>query len=803
MNRRGADKARPGRLRIRTVPVLAWSLACILTAGLGWLGWTVEGLTRPDPARLDRPPCRRVVDRAGNLLRFQPDERGERHLAAVSQDLSPLVRQAFLAAEDQRFGSHPGVDFRSVARAARDNLLTGRIVSGGSTITMQLVRLTDPKRFGGRSLKAKLLQAVAALRLERAVDKDRIMTAYLNRVPMGHNLVGVEAAARAYFGRPASELDLSQAAVLAALPQSPGRMGPWGPGREKLLTRSRWVVERMAELGMIDRRLAAGVRPPFFLTRKFPFSAPQAVEMALAGAADLPPGLIRTTLDPGLQRRAEAVLAAHRPRLARGGASQAAAVILDSRSGDILALAGSLEFTDRDQGRVNGALARRSAGSVLKPFLYALALDRGLSPTRPLADVNRVYAAPGGEWRPLNFDRRTRGPVAMRDALSASLNLPAVQLLSRLGVEPFQELLAELGLTAPPRAGGRPLGLGLAVGNAEIRLLDLAGAMAALVNRGRPVSPRIMARAGQDHPVRPPVISPQAAFIVADMLADPAARRAVLGPLSDRFGRAAVKTGTSTNFRDAWCVAALGRVVIAVWVGNFDGRPMEGLSGSSAAAPLAADLMEMTEPPGGHGPALPPPGVVRAGVCAVSGARPGPGCGAIRSEWFIAGAEPDRECAFHRPGTLTAALPPAYADWLAQRRIRHAAGRWRLQTSEIVDKTTAKPSGHTVLAGGRVRLGLRPDHSPRPRSADDKAVVSIAYPLDGDRFVTHGPAGQPIRLLARCAQPVDRVRWVIDGTELASVGPPFEAYYRPEPGRHTIAALGPDGRGAAVTITVQ
>jgi penicillin-binding protein 1C len=520
-----------------------------------------------------------VLDREGRLLRLAPEPNGRRLLKLPEGPLPPLVAAAFVAAEDQRFFRHGGVDAQAVGRALMANLAAGRIVSGASTITQQLARLTRP---APRTYYHKTLEMLRAVRLELALEKTEILRYYLNRAPLSHNLMGVETGALGYFGKPAARLGASQAAMLAALVKAPSALNPYGPRRERLLGRRNWVLARMAHLGFLspEECSQAQAEPLGVQTATgrpgpvFPFEAPHLVEMVLSGLnrqAMPADGVIRTSIDLSLQRQAEAVVRSQQARLKPGRASQAAAVIVDNRGGEILALVGSFAYEKHSLGFNNGATARRSPGSALKPFLYALALDEGLTPAMLLEDIERRYRIPRGEFIPANFDRFPHGPVSFREALGNSLNLSAVHLLELVGPASYYDTLYRLGLINRPERGPGHYGLGLVVGNPEVSLLQLAAAYAALANGGRYQPLRW--RAGEERPPPEPLFSPQAAYIVTDILADPLARARSFGgsQAMNPSPRPALKTGTSTRYRDCWAVAYTPAYTVGVWVGNFDG----------------------------------------------------------------------------------------------------------------------------------------------------------------------------------------------------------------------------------------
>jgi penicillin-binding protein 1C len=801
---------------------ILWGLVFLL--GFGVMGGLLflEAASRVDPAALAPVAGPLVTDREGRILRLAPGPEGLRSVRLPAGAIPPLVAAAFLAAEDQRFWQHPGVDAAAVIRAVGQNLAAGRIVSGASTLTMQLARLAHP---GPRTFGRKVVEAASSLRIEAALSKEEILRAYLNRVPLGGNLVGVETAALAFFDKPAAELSASEAALLAALAKAPTALRPTGPRQDRLVARQRWVLKRMGKLGHLSPEdLAAALQEPLLLQGVgrgapiLPFRAPHFVQAVLSRekSPDAHDRRLTTTLDLNLQRRAEAVVRSHRAALSRAGASQAAAVVVDNRSLELLALVGSYAYGPRDRGYNNGATALRSPGSTLKPFLYALALDQGFTSAAVLEDVERRYRTPRGEFLPANFDRVTHGPVSFREALGNSLNLSAVYLLNQLGPKAYYETLTKLDLVNHPERGPEHYGLGLVVGNPEVTLLQLAAAYAALANGGvhRPL------RLTPGEPLDPgvQVFSPQAAYIISDVLADPLARGRIFGgsQAMNPQHRLALKTGTSTHYRDAWCAAYSPEYTLAVWVGNFDGRPTAMLSGASAAAPILMDLAREVfagSPPSDFAR---PEGIVSRMVCAFSGLLPGPGCVHQRRELFVAGAEPTELCTYHQPREPWHRMPTPFAAWLKKRHGRGGEGRFRLagfplDLDTVFPQEAPIPAKPAVTAAGRqgkVSLGRaaggRGPAAPRPSAAGQTPLVSISYPLSRDRFlVLPGRESLRLTLKADCRLPLPSVTWFVNGREEGVTGPPYELALDLPRGRHLLMALGPDGLGDAVEVLVE
>lgn len=802
MSNGGADGNRRAlRTRVRR-GVCRLLIAMGLCAALLAAGLAIAYVATPfDTGRLAYPSSRVVTDRHGQVLRDLPDASGERHQWVACEDFPPQLVEAFLSAEDKRFRDHPGFDLLAIARAAWSNLTSRRIVSGASTITQQTVRLIYPRE---RTWAGKAVEIIRAVKAERQLSKDAILEQYLNRVPLGHNLTGVGKAAEVCFGKDVQDLSLAECALLASLPRAPSRYSPWREDTTRLRERRDWVLDRMAELGYADPSVvdAAKAAPVMVRPRSFPFEAPHFVELALreAGSASVSEGRIRTTLDHTIQRELEHVLLSHRSRLGLLGGRQAAALVVDTRTMEVLALAGSVDYAAADAGYNNGVRARRSPGSLLKPFLYGLALDQGHPTSTLLRDTAEEYAAGRAAYLPRNFDGREYGPATFRAALGNSLNLSAIRMLAQVGLDPFQGLLQEMGLLSAASLPPERYGLGLAIGNAETTLEDLAAAYAMLANEGHWRPLRYRPDAPEADPL--PLLSPQAAFIVSDILADPAARSLTFGsaPLPGLSGRVAWKTGTSTKYRDAWIAGYTPRYTVAVWTGNFDGTPMEevfGLaaSGVTAAGPIFADLMRVLHGSSFPEPAGPPDRVVRRGVCAHSGQLPGPWCPHTMQEWFIAGHTPEQSCSVHTETTHRHALPTSYARWVES---RPAVSPYALAALGEPGWGDTEPARAIEPAtGGSVVIGGRPAWS-------SGGQVRIVSPKDGESFLlAAGETGVAIRLEVEVSDPAPEVTWFVNREQIARVRPPYTARWEPEKGLHRIAVVGPDGLADEVRVLVE
>jgi len=758
----------------------------------------VEPLTRPDPGLLALAATPVVCDRNGIPLRLLTDERWFRHVPMPEDKIPVLVQQAFLAAEDSRFYRHPGFDPLAIIRAARANSRAGHIVSGASTISQQLVK--SYKKRGPRTLDAKLQEIIESVRLERLLTKEQILSAYLNRVDLGNNLLGVETAALCYFGKKATALDPVEAATLAALPKAPTLFDPWGRHPERLISRRNWVLDRMTSLGWLSPAAAlTGKQSDLMVLLEPPWEAPHLVDNYIAENRER--GLTteaRLTVDLNLQREVERTLKSHRLRLHASGARQAAAVIIDNRTLEVLALVGSFEYSARAHGFVNGTKARRSAGSTLKPFLYATAIDQGLTPATVLADVEKAFRSDEGEYLPLNYDRQANGPVNMRLALGKSLNLPAVRLLDHLGEKGVYSLLRGLELLPANAPGIDYYGLGLAVGNPEIRLLDLAAAYATLANGGEFQPPVVVL--GQQPAVPRRMISREAAFLITDILADPLVRSSHLQNLQ-MPEPVALKTGTSTHYRDAWAVGFTRRYTVATWVGNFDGSVTATLPGGQGAGPIFRDLMKNLYPGEPPAPFTPPATITTRRICSMSGLTPSPGCRELKIEYFVLGNEPAVQCGLHN-GEGNHELPTDYAQWLKRRHTEGRESRYRLAgyspnlDAVFVSTTWPQPQ----IYAGPVQISGE-DHS---NAAGPTTEIHITYPLDNDRYILEpGQESLTLRLEAKVRNPIERIVWFVDTKELGVAGPPYTFIWNAGRGRHRVQAADENGYGEMIEVTVE
>jgi penicillin-binding protein 1C len=570
--------------------------------------------------------------------------------------------QVTVALEDHRFYEHGAMDFHATLGALVRDVSSLRIVSGGSTITQQLVKMAAHRR--GRNWFDKVREAVLAWKLERRWSKAQILEAYLNRSHYGNLRVGVEAAAEAYFSKPAGDLTLAESIFLAGLPQAPTRFNPWrfsGAANQKY-ERS---LARLAQLGVIGAAqqtlLAQGA--PTVQRNEPQRLAPHFVDALLAEKPHLA-GRVRTTLDLDLQNTAEHLLRAHLQNLHRADIANSAMVVVENATGAVRAMVGSADYKTCE---VNGALMPRSCGSTLKPFIYLAAIDRRiLTAASILPDTPDAIRDEYGDYDPQNYNNRYLGPVRVREALACSLNVPAVVTLGRLGARQGFCDLQKWGFQFA--RGLDEYGAGFILGNAEIRLLDLAGAYAGLARGGIAMQPALLASA--HYPVAA-VASPEATEIITDILCDNDARRRTFGNRSPlALGqRVAAKTGTSSGFRDAWTVGFDRDHTVAVWAGNMDGRPMHEVLAVESAAPLWVAMMRhLLEKDRPLAPVVSGGKIVRSEICKLTGLLASADSDETAGEFFLKGTEPveDSPASFQiLSGKKRLVLPREFAAWCA------------------------------------------------------------------------------------------------------------------------------------------
>ena len=755
----------------------------------------------------------KITDRHGIVLRETLSAGGGRSTWLSSDDISDVVVRAVTGAEDKRFFSHLGVDPLALTRAVFQNLRAGRVVSGASTITQQLVKI----RFGyPRTFRGKLQEMLMALRLERMLSKREILSQYLNRVEFSNQVVGIEAASKLYFGKPSSHLSLAESVFLAGLIQAPSRLNPYRHF-QRALQRQRELLERMYrrdEIKKTDYQIALkeDIRlVPKTVNFKAPHFCGVVLEnlQALQEKADDRPedseiAVVKTTLDSYLQAQVEDIVITRIDELEAYNVTNAAVVVLDNHSGDVLAFVGSKDFFDESiSGQVNGVLALRQPGSALKPFTYQLALERSYTPATLLPDIKDFPSAPKS-FLPENYDRKFHGPVRLREALACSYNVPAVRVLEDIGVDALYQRLHEFGFTSL-RELPSFYGTGLTLGNGEVTLLELTRAYSILARRGKYLPARYIleTRYSSDsvnqtekltirnpQPASVQLFSPRVIYLLTHILADRKASVSAFGentPLELPF-QTAVKTGTSKDYRDNWTVGFTRDYTVGVWVGNFDGTPMRKVSGITGASPIYRDVMLALYRY--HSPANllehPPAGIVKARICPFSGKLVNEDCPHSIEEVFLEGTEPREICQMHkacwvdsRDGLLTDSdspyavkkvflhFPPIYQAW-------------------------ARGKGYPLPPTQYSPFSAHEEHE-QSALQEQSSEIQIVHPNDGDVFAIDPVLRreyQTLQFSAVVTPGISQVTWYVDGEPWESVEEPFQIAWTITPGTHQIYAEG-------------
>ena len=673
--------------------------------------------------------------------------------------IDPAYVRALVALEDKRFWSHHGVDPIAIARAAWSDLVSGRRVSGGSTLSMQLARLYEPR---ARTIPSKLVDMFRAVQLDVRMSKPQILSEYLARTPFGENVEGVESAAWAYFGHSAQHLTPLEIATLLAVPQGPSRFAPSPANAKRLTARRDAILGKLIAAGVFGDADAAAARADHSAVptslRPMPRETPHAafyLRLKYPGEAR-----IRTTLDKGLTQLVSKQVQLRAIELRTKGIYNGAVVVANHETREIVALVGSLDWNDARHGGQIPMFARpRSPGSTLKPLLYALAIDRGLAlPEYLVPDVPSQY----GTYRPKNYDGDWAGLVRLQDALARSLNQPFIDLLQQLGVEPFVAELQRLGVS-PARAKPGDYGLSLIVGGIEVTPLELAGIYATLAEGGTYV-PLALVPGGTSTPQ--PIFGAGAAYLTRQALSlrdrpDFPNRRDMRGgePLDIHW-----KTGTSFGFRDAWAVGSGPTYTAVVWTGNVDNRPSTDLVGSEAAGPLLFDVLESVD----HTPLSQerPDDLVEVEVCAYSGHIPTDACTDRVKVLAPVHAVPTAPCPYHVTcdGTSYTVLPSAVTAWLTARN--------RALPETPPCTTDAGPPQILTPAEGQVVTllpGVPAKSQVVPLSASTRATM---------------------------------LTWFVDGALVGTAPSAQRLYWTPAPGKHDVVVSDEAGRKTHRTLQV-
>jgi penicillin-binding protein 1C len=735
----------------------------------------------PRPPLLDGISFSQCVrDRNGKLLRITLTTDQKYRVWTSLRNISPTLIDATLQFEDKYYRYHPGVNPVALVRAAF-GLRPGGARSGASTIAMQLARLRYHLRT--RTLGGKFVQIVRALELERHYSKSQILEAYLNLAPYGRNIEGVGAASQIYFSKSAGHLTTPEAISLCVIPQSPTRRALFADRDNRSLDSalSDWYDRAKINRQSFARSFSARAQT------ERTFLAPHFVQQVVA--AEKGRDDIVTTLDLAkqqlIERRITDYIRTNRSR----GIQNTAALLIDTRSMDVLAQVGSGDFFNGEiQGQVDGTRAPRSPGSTLKPFVYALALEQGLiHPLSILSDAPQSF----GDYDPENFDREFVGPIRASDALARSRNLPAVELASQLRHPTLYQFLRAAGVKLPRSEA--LYGLTLPLGGAEVTMEDLVRLYAALANNGEL---RPLRRTSRDPAALRGrrIIMPEAAFLTLEMLHLP--RPEISRAYSDQAAPVFWKTGTSHGFRDAWSVALFNHYLLAIWIGNFDGRANGNFVGRIAAAPLLFQIIDSLragwpEPNQLH---LPPPGanLKRVSFCAVSGDLPEPYCTQQVEGWFIPGISPIKLCDVHQEVLVDVASGLRVPRDDGTRELRREV--YEFWPTELL--SIFRRAGVPRKLPPPFLPGTSPDWIARTGNAP-----RIVSPAEGQKVLL--TSAGTIALRAKTDADVREIYWFAGNTFIARTNPQDVVTWKAAPGSYDITALDDHGRAGSSAFTVQ
>jgi len=792
-------------------------------------------------ARLHPPVSQIVLDRNGEWLRaFLADDgmwRFSRQSSVISYQSQEvfdkpdpslpdnyLLHQAILTSEDKWFYYHYGINPVSIATAFYDNLKAGEVVRGGSTITMQLARLIEPK---ARTIPNKLIEMFRALQLEHTYSKSEILTFYFNMLPYGGNIVGTAAASRFYFNKPQHALSLGEAALLAAIPNAPERLRPDRFPENARKAREKVLNRLLARRQISEQQWQEALREPIPHKRHpLPFKAPHLSRLLVKQAKSTTNGRIYTTIDAKVQETTAHILReyldAERKLSLRGShsTSTGAIVVMDTESRHVLAMVGSHDFFDRSAlGQINGTLAPRSPGSALKPFVYALAMEEGLiTPETLLFDVPVTYAG----YEPVNYDGKYNGYVTARQALARSLNVPAVNLNARLKNVTLHAFLKQAGIST--LAPAQKYGLSMVLGGCEVNLLELTTLYAGLGNMGefgpyqltlprnssqaqegseRSIPLNRQPTAESERSERPEnyfsqrLLQKETSFIITEMLTNSqlptnTVRNPEAFERTMNLPKIAWKTGTSYGHRDAWCIGYSPKLTIGVWLGNFDGKGAPMLSGTDAATPILFALFTALTGQDTHRWFTKPEQLKTRQVCALSGAPVSSHCPTDKEDVYIPGISPVAVCTIHKR---------IYVDETTGYSLcSHCWGNsYRLTGNykKIFEEWPADAA--TWLAENGFAVSVLPEHNPLcTGTIAGNAPVILSPAEDTIYYIREGVPleNQKIRLIASASSRTQDLFWFLDGELIFQGGAGEQYWLTPARGKHVLTCVDAEGRSA-------
>jgi len=737
--------------------------------------------------KLTPAPSTVVLDRNGKMLRVFLSKDEMWQIPVSANKISPTLKKAVIGYEDKYFNWHFGINPIAIIRAAIANIKAGKIVQGGSTITMQVARMMEPKQ---RTIPNKLIEIFRAFQLELRYSKDEILTFYFNMAPYSGNIVGVVAASYLYFNKSPNQLSLGECALLATIPNSPNRFRPDIDIKSTHKARTK-VLNILRNSGRISSQQFEEASSESIPEKRFdlPFLVPhlstKLIEMYPQN------NVLETTIDMKMQQLSKDILQTHLKPLQRQGISNGAVVVIENQTQAVLAMVGSYDFFDEEnQGQVNGAMAPRSPGSTLKPFIYALGIEHGLiSPQNLLYDVPVEYSG----YRPINYDEAYHGVVTVEDALIHSLNVPAVNLYAELGPNGIHSFLQQVGVSTLPKPKDY-YGLSLILGGCEVTLLELTNLYAGLANGGNLRSYRLL----KTQPVEQgqQLLKEGTCYIISEMLSQ--LRRPDL-PSSWEFSmnlpKIAWKTGTSYGHRDAWSIGYTPQYTIGVWVGNFDGKGLPALVGAEVAAPILFSLFTALENSSENRWFTQPASVSRRQVCVVSGMPLSKNCASAKDELYLPGISPNQKCNIHQL---------ILVDKKTGKRLCSHCRIGRKYEEKIVEQWPAEIA--TWMERNGYPIEKIPEHfaSCSKLASGEKPI--IRSPSANTEFKVRPTVDlkyQKILLDASVSNRTKKIFWFLDGKLIFSEEPTQKVFVTPKIGSHNLMCMDDEGRASEVKFVVK
>lgn len=699
-------------------------------------------------------------------------------------EISPELKKAILFKEDKYFYFHPGINPVSVMRAAWNNIRSGRRTSGASTITMQVVRLLNPRK---RTYPGKIIEMFRALQMEWKFSKDEILRMYLNLVPYGGNIEGITSAGILYFGRLPDQLSLAQVTTLSVIPNRPGSLRPGGNRETLKIARNRWLMKMQEDQIFPDQEIADAMAEPATLTR-IPF-VPIAPHLSVRLKENRPGNSIQTFINPVLQKKTANLAANYCKRLQVSGISNVSVIVVDNRTHRVVAYEGSGDFNDSEhEGQVDGVRAVRSPGSTLKPLVYGIAFDKGLlTPKSILEDVPVNYDG----YSPENYDSRFTGTVSVESALMNSRNIPAVNTLKLIGLECMKENMGEAGFEQVLHTKS-DLGLSLILGGCGVRLEELTALYGAFANMGEYYPLQFTVSDTLKKGFR--LLSAPAAYMVTDILARPVRQEAGGGVRGDvaHLPKIAWKTGTSYGRRDAWSIGYNRNYTIGVWVGNFNGQGIPELTGAEKASPLLFELFNAIDRDARSDWFTVPDGLDFRLVCPLSGMPPGDFCNNTVIDFFIPGVSRNTTCSHLTEVAVSADGRHSYCTACIP-----SSGYKREWFPNL------SPELISFYESEHIPWEKRPPHNPfcsRIFTSGNPEIISL---LNGKTYLVEKGEGRELMLSCNSAGNAEKIYWYINDRFFKQAERGEQVFFSPDPGKVKISCSDDKGRNSDITIHVQ